>query len=117
LRPSLSSSAAPSFRLHLDRKYFQSSKVKMSRTGVAYEKTGQPVTPFISRGEAHLALLPNSPERRLQELEFYSALGAALLAVKGQAASETGRAYALALGLWEQLVISPASCGVLFSAT
>ena len=53
----------------------------------------------------------------LRPIEFYSALGAALLAVKGQAASETGRAYALALGLWEQLVISPASCGVLFSAT
>jgi len=71
----------------------------------------------LQKGLDQLALLPNSPERRLQELEFYSALGAALLAVKGQAASETGRAYALALGLWEQLVISPASCGVLFSAT
>ena len=39
----------------------------------------------------------------LRPIEFYSALGAALLAVKGQASSETGRAYALALGLWEQL--------------
>ena len=57
----------------------------------------------LQKGLDQLALLPNGPERRLQELEFYSALGAALLAVKGQASSETGRAYALALGLWEQL--------------
>jgi predicted ATPase len=57
----------------------------------------------LQKGLNQLAMLPDSPERRLQELEFYSALGAALLAVKGQAASETGRVYALALSLWEQL--------------
>jgi class 3 adenylate cyclase/predicted ATPase len=57
----------------------------------------------LQKGLDQLAMLPDSPERRLQELEFYSALGAALLAVKGQAASETGRVYALALRLWEQL--------------
>jgi class 3 adenylate cyclase/predicted ATPase len=57
----------------------------------------------LQKGLDQLARLPNSPERQLQELEFYSALGAALLAVKGQASSETGHAYALALGLWEQL--------------
>ncbi len=50
-----------------------------------------------------LALLPGNPDRQRQELEFYSALGAALRFVKGQAALETGQAYARARELWEQL--------------
>jgi predicted ATPase len=47
--------------------------------------------------------LPNNPERQRQELEFYSALSAALRAVKGQGALETGRAYGRARELWERL--------------
>jgi predicted ATPase len=50
-----------------------------------------------------LALLPLSPDRQRQELEFRSALGMALRSVAGNAAQETGRAYARALELWEQL--------------
>src|SRR6266851_2529684 len=50
-----------------------------------------------------LALLPDTPERQRQELEFLSALGAVLLAVKGLAARETGHAYARARVVWEQL--------------
>ena len=50
-----------------------------------------------------LALLPDTPERQRQELEFWSALGAVLQAVKGFAAPETGQAYARARELWEQL--------------
>jgi predicted ATPase len=50
-----------------------------------------------------LALLPKNPERQRQELEFYSALDAALRAVKGLAAPETGQAYARARELWEEL--------------
>jgi class 3 adenylate cyclase/predicted ATPase len=50
-----------------------------------------------------LALLPDTPERRRQELELCSALGAVLQAVKGFAAPETGHAYARARELWEQL--------------
>jgi two-component system NtrC family sensor kinase len=50
-----------------------------------------------------LALLPDNPERQRQELEFYSSLSAALRAVKGQAAPETGHAYARAHELWERL--------------
>jgi class 3 adenylate cyclase/predicted ATPase len=50
-----------------------------------------------------LALLPDDPERQRQELEFRSALGAVMLAVKGYAAPETGQAYARARELWEQL--------------
>jgi predicted ATPase len=50
-----------------------------------------------------LALLLDSPERQRQELEFRSALGAVLMVVKGYAAAETGKAYARARELWEQL--------------
>ena len=57
----------------------------------------------LEKGLDQLALLPESPERRRQELELSTALGAVLRLVKGQAAPETGRAYARAQGLWEQL--------------
>ena len=57
----------------------------------------------FQKGLDQLALLPDDPERQRQELEFCSALGAVLLAVKGFAAPETGHAYARARELWEQL--------------
>jgi predicted ATPase len=50
-----------------------------------------------------LALLPDTPERKPQELEFLSSLGAVLHAVKGYAALETGQVYTRARDLWEQL--------------
>jgi class 3 adenylate cyclase/predicted ATPase len=55
------------------------------------------------KGLDQLALLPDTPERRRQELEFYSALGAVLQAFRGSAAPEAGYAYARARELWEQL--------------
>jgi predicted ATPase len=57
----------------------------------------------FQKGLDQLALLPDTPERQRQELEFRSALGAVLRAVKGNAAPETGHAYARAQELWEQL--------------
>jgi class 3 adenylate cyclase/predicted ATPase len=57
----------------------------------------------LQKGLDQLALLPDNRERLQQELEFCSALGAVLRAVKGQAAPETGQAYARARRLWEQL--------------
>ncbi len=50
-----------------------------------------------------ITLLPDNPERRRQELEFCSALGAVLVAVKGYAAPETGQTYAHARELWVHL--------------
>jgi class 3 adenylate cyclase len=55
------------------------------------------------KGLDQLALLLDTPERQRQELELRNALGAVLLAVRGQAAPETGHAYARARELWEQL--------------
>jgi hypothetical protein len=49
-----------------------------------------------------LVLIPDSPERQRQELEFWSALASALIAAKGFAAPEAGHAYARARELWEQ---------------
>jgi AAA ATPase domain len=57
----------------------------------------------LQKGLDQLALLPDAPERQRQELEFWSALGAVLLAVKGYAAPETGQAYVRARERWEQL--------------
>ena len=57
----------------------------------------------FQKGLDQLALLPDTRERQRQELEFRSALGAVLQAVKGYAAPETGHAYARARELWEQL--------------
>jgi len=57
----------------------------------------------LQKGLDQLALLPDSRQRQQQELEFWTALGAALRFVKGQATSEMGNAYARARELWEQL--------------
>jgi predicted ATPase len=55
------------------------------------------------KGLYQLSLLPDTPERQQQELEFRTALGAVLFTVKGNAAPEVGQAYARARELWEQL--------------
>jgi class 3 adenylate cyclase/predicted ATPase len=57
----------------------------------------------LRKGLDQLTRLPEAPKRQRQELEFWSALGAVLFAVKGAAAPETGHAYARARQLWEQL--------------
>jgi predicted ATPase len=57
----------------------------------------------FQRGIDQLTLLPDTPERQQQKLEFFSALGAVLQVVKGFAAPETGKAYARARELWEEL--------------
>jgi predicted ATPase len=55
------------------------------------------------KGLDQLALLPETRERQRRELEFCSSLGASLRFVKGLASPQTGKAYARARGLWEQL--------------
>ena len=57
----------------------------------------------LQKGLDQLELLPETPERQRQELEFCSSLGAALRFVKGQATPEMGHAFARAKELWEQL--------------
>jgi class 3 adenylate cyclase/predicted ATPase len=75
---------------------------KAGHRSVARSAMAEAVAQF-QKGLDQLALLPDNRERLKQELEFWSALGAALLAVRGYAALETGRAYARARELWEQL--------------
>jgi predicted ATPase len=57
----------------------------------------------FQKGLDQLALLPDTPERRRQELELHSALGAALIAIKGWGAPETGHVHVRAQELWERL--------------
>jgi predicted ATPase len=57
----------------------------------------------FGRALDQLALLPDTSERRRQELELRSSHGAVLYRVKGVGAPETGHAYARARELWEEL--------------
>jgi class 3 adenylate cyclase/predicted ATPase len=57
----------------------------------------------LQKGLDQLALLPDNRPHQQEKLEFWSALGAALRFVKGQASPEMGQAYARARELWEQL--------------
>jgi predicted ATPase len=57
----------------------------------------------LQKGLDELALLPDSPERKRQELELRSSLGWALVAVRGEAAPESGQNLARARELWEEL--------------
>ena len=75
---------------------------KAGRRSAARSAMTEAATQF-QKGLDQLSLLPDDPERHRRELEFYSSLSAALRAVKGQAAAETGRAYARARELWERL--------------
>ena len=75
---------------------------KAGRRSTARSAMAEAVAQF-RKGLDQLALLPVNPEHQQQELEFHSAVGAALQAVKGLAAPEAGEAYARARILWEQL--------------
>jgi hypothetical protein len=57
----------------------------------------------FQKGLDQLALMPDGPERRRQELELCTGLGAALMIVKGFAAPETVQVYGRARQLWEEL--------------
>jgi TolB-like protein/DNA-binding winged helix-turn-helix (wHTH) protein/predicted ATPase/class 3 adenylate cyclase len=57
----------------------------------------------LQKGLDQLALLPDTPERQRQELEFRSALSAVLLALNGPIAPETAQAQARVRELWETL--------------
>jgi predicted ATPase len=57
----------------------------------------------FQKGLDQLSLLPDTHERQTRELEFWSALGGVLLLLKGNAAAETGNAYARGRALWERV--------------
>lgn len=66
---------------------------------------------LLRRGLELAALLPDTPERAVQELDLQVALGATLLAAKGESAPEIGEAYRRARVLYERtgnLAVEPA---------
>jgi predicted ATPase len=75
---------------------------KAGRRSAARSAVAEAAAQF-RKGLDQLALLVDDPERRRQELEFWSALSAVLIAVKGMAAPETGHAHTRARELWEEL--------------
>jgi class 3 adenylate cyclase/predicted ATPase len=68
----------------------------------------------LGRGLEVLATLPESPARRSKELDLQTALGRALIAAKGYAAEETGRAFARARTLAAEMEDGPQLFPVLF---
>lgn len=68
----------------------------------------------LSKGLALLRTLPETSERAQQELALQIALGAALMATKGYAASEVETAYARARELCRQVGETSLLCPVLF---
>ena len=75
---------------------------KAGRRSAARSAMAEAAVQF-KNGLEQLALLPSTPERHRQELEFWIGLGAVLQALKGFGASDTGHAYVRARELWEQL--------------
>src|SRR5262249_11315009 len=73
---------------------------RAGRRSVARSTMAEAAIQF-QKGLDQLALLPDTAECQRQKLEYYSALGAALRAVKGFAAPETGNAYTRARQVWE----------------
>jgi predicted ATPase/class 3 adenylate cyclase len=76
--------------------------IKAGHRSAAHSAMTEAAAQF-QKGLDQLALLTDTNDRKRQELELRSALGAVLRFVKGQAAPETGQAYARARELWEQL--------------
>ena len=75
---------------------------KAGHSSAARSAMAEAVAQF-QKGLDQLVLLPDTPERQRQELDFWSALGAALRFAKGQATPQMGRAYTRARELWERL--------------
>ena len=68
----------------------------------------------LSRGLALLTTLPDTPERAQHELRLQTTLGPALIATRGQGASEVRQAYARARELCQQVGETPHLFPVLF---
>jgi tetratricopeptide (TPR) repeat protein len=75
---------------------------KAGHRSAARSATAEALAQF-QKGLDQLALLPDTPKRQRQELEFLSTLGALLSVVQGHSAPQAGQAYARARELWEQL--------------
>jgi predicted ATPase/class 3 adenylate cyclase len=75
---------------------------KAGRRSIARSAMAEAAAQF-QKGLDQLALLPDDRDRQRHELEFRSALGAALRFAKGLASPQMGQAFARARELWEQL--------------
>jgi predicted ATPase len=75
---------------------------RAGRNSAARSAMAEAVAQF-QKGLDQLTMLPDTVERRRQELELRSSQGAVLFVLKGHAALETGQAYSRARELWEEL--------------
>jgi len=79
---------------------------KAGHSSVARSAIAEAAAQF-QKGLDQLALLPDTPDRQRQELEFYTALGAVYQVLIATAAQETGYAFGRARELWERLGSPP----------
>ncbi|MGH6912469.1 MAG: AAA family ATPase, partial [Geminicoccales bacterium] len=89
--------------------YWQKAGQRASARSAAAEAVGH-----LTRGLECLTGLPDNPARRRKELDLQTMLGGALIAAKGYAADETGRAFARARELAGELEDGPQLFPVLF---
>ena len=83
------------------RYYLQASEQSVARSALAEAAV------LLDKALGQVAHLPTGPPRDRKELEVQCARGAVLTVVEGYAATETGKAYARARHLWDQLSRPP----------
>jgi predicted ATPase len=79
------------------RHYLEASEQSVARSALAEAAV------MLDKALGQVAQFPASPARDRSELEVQCARGAVLMAVKGVAAAETGKAYSRARDLWDRL--------------
>jgi TolB-like protein/class 3 adenylate cyclase/predicted ATPase len=79
---------------------------KAGHSSVARSAMAEAAAQF-QKGLDQLALLPDTPDRQRQELEFYNALGAVYQVFTAVVAQEAGYAFGRARELWERLGSPP----------
>lgn len=101
---------AAEFALHFEKGYLYQKAVDYCQlaSGAALERYARhEAAAFLTKGLQLLQRLPDSPDRRQQELEFNVTHGTVLIGAKGYAAPETERAYRRAWELCQQLGDTP----------
>jgi predicted ATPase len=90
--------------------YWQQAGTRALQRSVNVETIAQ-----VQRGRELLTMLPDTPQRSQHELDLLTALGPALMAIKGYAAPEVAQTYTRARALCQQIGETPEHFPVLWN--